>query len=152
MRDFWTIYNQSFWTKAKTKSFVITTLVVITGIFLMANISSIISKVEDAGVFGDGADESKVYVVDDAGSLTEVLQQQLDAVESGLILESSDDSIDGPRTQISEGKIKSFLVLSVNDAQTIQATYTSENANEVENSMVIREALQNLQTNLKATS
>lgn len=152
MRDFWTIFNQSFWTKAKTKSFVITTLVVIAGIFLMANISSIISKVQNVGVFGDSVDESIVYVVDETGSLKEPLQLQLDAVDSGLILKTSNDSIDELKTLISEEEIKSFLVLSVNDSQTILATYTSENANENENPMFIRDALQNLQTNLKATS
>ena len=152
MRDFWTIFKQSFWTKASTKSFIITTLVVIAGIFLMANISSIISKVQDIGVFGDGADESEIYVIDETGSLKTPLQQQLDAVDSGLILITSNDSIDELKAQISDEEIKSFLVLSVNDAQTIQATYTSKNANEIENPMVIREALQNVQTNLMAIS
>jgi len=152
MRDFWTIFKQSFWTKASTKSFIITTLVVIAGIFLMANISSIISKVQDIGVFGDGADESEIYVIDETGSLKTPLQQQLDAVDSGLILITSNDSIDELKDQISDEEIKSFLVLSVNDAQTIQATYTSKNANEIENPMVIREALQNVQTNLMAIS
>lgn len=152
MRDFWTIFNQSFWTKAKTKSFVITTLIVVAGIFLMANISSIISKVQDAGVFGDGADDSVIYVVDETDVLIEPLQQQLNVVESDLTLKSSNDSIDDLRTRISEEEIKSFLVLSLSDSQTIGASYTSENANEIEKTMVIRDALQNLQTNLKATS
>ena len=152
MRNFWTIFNQSFWTKAKTKSFVITTLIVVAGIFLMANLSSIISKIQGVGVFGEGTDDDTIYVIDDSGSLLEPLQQQLGKMESGLTLKSSNDSIDELKEQISEEEIKSFLVLSVNDSQTIEATYTSENASEFENPMVIRDALQNLQTNLKATS
>jgi len=152
MRDFWTIFNQSFWTKAKTKSFVITTLIVVAGIFLMSNLSSIISKVQEIGVFDGGADSSTIYVVDHSGSLLEPLQQQLDASESDLTLKSSTKSIDELKAQISEEEIKSFLELSVNEAQTIQATYTSENASEFENPGAIRDALQNLQTNLKATS
>lgn len=152
MRDFWTIFNQSFWTKAKTKSFVITTLIVVAGIFLMSNLSSIISKVQDIGVFDGGADSSTIYVVDHSSSLLEPLQQQLDASESDLTLKSSTKSIEELKTQISEEEIKSFLELSVNEDQTIQATYTSENASEFENPGAIRDALQNLQTNLKATS
>lgn len=151
MHDFWTIFNQSFWTKAKTKSFVITTLIVVAGIFLMANLSSIIAKVQDIGGFG-GADDHTIFVLDNSDSLIEPLQQQLDASESDLILKSSTDSIEELKAQVTDEEIKSFLVLSVNGDQTIQATYTSENASEYESPMAIREALQNLQTNLKATS
>jgi len=152
MRDFWTIFKQSFWTKAKTKSFVITTLIVVAGIFLMANLSTIISKVQDAGVFG-GADKDIIYVIDDSGSnLTEQLQQQLVAKDSGLTLKASTKSVQELEKQVSGEKINSFLVLQLNDIDTIQAIYTSKNANAIEQPMTLREALQNVQTNLKANS
>jgi ABC-2 type transport system permease protein len=152
MLDFWTIFKQSFWTKAKTKAFVITTLIVVAGIFLMANISTIISKVQEVGVFGDGANEDIVYVIDDSGSLVDQLQQQLDVKESGITLKATTDSILQLESQITDEKISSFLVLGINDADTIQATYTSKNANAFEQPMSIREALQSVQTNLKAST
>jgi ABC-2 type transport system permease protein len=152
MLDFWTIFKQSFWTKAKTKAFVITTLIVVAGIFLMANISTIISKVQEVGVFGDGANEDTIYVVDDTGSLVNPLQQQLDVKESGYTLKATTDSIQELENQITDEKISSFLVLELNDADTIQATYTSKNANAFEQPMSIREALQSVQTNLKAST
>lgn len=152
MLDFWTIFKQSFWTKAKTKAFVITTLIVVAGIFLMANISTIISKVQEVGVFGDGANEDIIYVIDDSGSLVDQLQQQLDVKESGITLKATTDSIKELGNQITDEKISSFLVLGINDADTIQATYTSKNANAFEQPMSIREALQSVQTNLKAST
>lgn len=152
MLDFWTIFKQSFWTKAKTKAFVITTLIVVAGIFLMANISTIISKVQEVGVFGDGANEDIIYVIDDSRSLVDQLQQQLDVKESGITLKSTTDSIQELENQITDEKISSFLVLGINDADTIQATYTSKNANAFEQPMSIREALQSVQTNLKAST
>ncbi|HEX9252026.1 MAG TPA: ABC transporter permease, partial [Ignavibacteriaceae bacterium] len=152
MLDFWTIFKQSFWTKAKTKAFVITTLIVVAGIFLMANMSTIISKVQEVGVFGDGANEDIIYVIDDSGSLVDQLQQQLDVKESGITLKATTDSIQDLENQITEEKISSLLVLGFNDADTIQATYTSKNANDFEQPMSIREALQNVQTNLKANT
>jgi ABC-2 type transport system permease protein len=152
MLDFWTIFKQSFWTKAKTKAFVITTLIVVAGIFLMANISTIISKVQEVGVFGDGANEDIIYVLDDSGSLVDQLQQQLDVKESGITLKATTDSIQELENQITDEKISSFLVLGVNKADTIQATYTSKNANAFEQPMSIREALQSVQTNLKAST
>lgn len=152
MLDFWTIFKQSFWTKAKTKAFVITTLIVVAGIFLMANISTIISKVQEVGVFGDGANEDIIYVLDDSSSLVDQLQQQLDVKESGITLKVTTDSIQELENQITDEKISSFLVLGVNEADTIQATYTSKNANAFEQPMSIREALQSVQTNLKAST
>jgi ABC-2 type transport system permease protein len=152
MRDFWTIFKQSFLIKAKTKAFVITTLIVVAGIFLMANLSSIISKVQDAGVFRDGPDENTIYVIDDSGSLINQLQQQLDLKESGITLKATTDSVQELENQITDEKISSFLVLILNDADTIQASYTSKNANAVEQPMTIRGALQSVQTNLQANA
>ncbi|MGB2993035.1 MAG: ABC transporter permease [Paenisporosarcina sp.] len=152
MRDFWTIFKQSFWTKAKTKSFVITTIIVVAGIFLMANLSSIISKVQEVGVFGDGTDKDTIYVIDDSGSLMAQLQEQLDAKDSDLTLKSTTEPVQELEKQVKDEKITSFLVLQLNDYDTIQATYTSKNANAIEQPITLREALQNVQTNLKANS
>ena len=152
MRDFWTIFKQSFWVKAKTKAFVITTLIVIAGIFLMANLSSIISTVQDIGVFGDGAEEDTIYIIDESGSLLDQLQQQLNAQDSGLTLKRTTESVQELENQVLDEKISSFLVLQLNDADTIQAIYTSKNANTNEQPSIIRDVLQNVQTNLKANS
>jgi len=150
MRDFWTIFKQSFWTKAKTKSFVITTLIVVAGIFFMANLSSIISKVQDVGVFSGGLDDHTILVVDKSGSIVTQLQRQLDMSDSGITLKVTTNSNDELEKQITDKEIASFLVLVVSDTDTIQASYISENANAFEIPMTIREALQSVQTNIKA--
>lgn len=152
MRDFWTIFKQSFWTKAKTKAFLITTLIVIAGIFLMANLSTIISKVQDAGVFGSDAEKDTIYVVDESGYLIEPLQEQLKATESGITLKATSDSTEKLEQQIVDEKISSFLLLEVDETETIVATYTSENANAFDEPMKVREALQSVQTSIKANS
>ncbi|MDX1806838.1 MAG: ABC transporter permease, partial [Paenisporosarcina sp.] len=71
---------------------------------------------------------------------------------SGITLKATTDSIQELENQITDEKISSFLVLGINDADTIQATYTSKNANAFEQPMSIREALQSVQTNLKAST
>ncbi|MGE6489056.1 ABC transporter permease [Paenisporosarcina sp. NPDC076898] len=152
MRDFWTIFKQSFWTKAKTKSFVITTLIVVAGIFLMANIATIITKIQDAGVFGFGPEKDTIYVVEENVQLLDQLQQQLNASETGITLKATSKTVDELEQQITDEKIASFLVLELDETETIQATYTSENANAFEQPMKVREALQSVQTNIKANS
>ncbi|EPD50699.1 hypothetical protein HMPREF1210_02669 [Paenisporosarcina sp. HGH0030] len=152
MRNFWTIFKQSFWTKAKTKSFVITTLIVIAGIFLMANIATIITKIQDAGVFDGGAEKDTIYVVEEDGKLLNQLQQQLKASESDITLKATSKSVEDLEQQITDEKIASFLVLKLDETDTIQATYISKNATDFEQPMQVREALQTVQTNIKATS
>ena len=46
MHSFWIIFKQAFLTKARTKSFIITTLVVAASFFLLANLSNIIALVD----------------------------------------------------------------------------------------------------------
>ncbi|MGB3260469.1 ABC transporter permease, partial [Paenisporosarcina sp.] len=152
MRDFWTIFKQSFLTKAKTKSFVITTLIVVAGIFLMANLATIITKIQDAGVFGGGPEKDTIYVVEENSQLLDPLQQQLNASESGITLKATTKTVDELEQEITDEKIASFLVLELDETETIQATYTSKNANAFEQPMTIREALQSVQTNIKANS
>lgn len=152
MRDFWIIFKQSFWTKAKTKSFVITTLIVIAGIFLMSNISSIISKIEDAGIFGDDVNKNEVMVIDESDRLLGPLQNQLSLTDSDIVLVASSESVEELEQNIKDEEITSFLQLSLDESNTIQATYTSESANAIEQPMNIQEALQSVQTNIKAES
>lgn len=152
MLDFWTIFSQSFWTKAKTKSFIITTLIVVAGIFLMANLSGIISKVQEVGIFGDDVDVNTVYLVEDSSNLGVQLEKQLDQLNSDIKVKVTTNSMDELAQQIKDEEISSFLVLALDHTNTIQATYTSKNANDFEQPMMIREALQNVQTNLKAKS
>ena len=47
MREFMIIFNQAFVTKAKTKSFIITTALMIAAIFLFANMGKIIDTVQN---------------------------------------------------------------------------------------------------------
>ncbi len=152
MGDFWTIFKQSFWTKAKTKSFIITTLIVVIGIFFMANLPSIIAKVQDTSLFEGGADANIVHVIDKSGRLVELLQQQLDVTESGIQLKPTGNSLEKLEQQIMDDEISSFLVLHLEGAGSIRATYSSENASAFELPMKLREALQNVQTNIKANS
>ena len=47
MREFMIIFNQAFVTKAKTKSFIITTALMIAAVFLFANMEKIIDTVQN---------------------------------------------------------------------------------------------------------
>src|SRR5690606_41881471 len=74
MHSFWIIFKQAFMTKARTKSFIITTLVVVAAFFLLANISNIIA------VFGgDERDENVLHVLEEARGLVPDLPARVEA-------------------------------------------------------------------------
>ncbi|PID20915.1 hypothetical protein CSV61_11850 [Sporosarcina sp. P3] len=147
MREFWIIFKQSFITKAKTKSFFITTLIMIAGIFLFANLPSIIDKV--GKMMGSGEDE-RVVVVDQSGVLFDRLHEQLQRNEQGILLEQTEDSQDQLLEKVKSEEIEAFVELSFDTEQTIQASYTTGSLVDQFLPSALQEALQNIQTEVKA--
>jgi len=147
MREFMIIFMQAFMTKAKTKSFIVTTAIMIASIFLFANLSSIIDSVKS--VTG-GDSEEALYVIDNSGVLVDQLAAQFNTNESGISIEESKESVQTLTQQVSEGEIDSFLAVGLSSSNTIEATFTSMNAMELNLPMMIGDALQSIQTEIKA--
>ena len=83
MREFMIIFKQAFMTKAKTKSFIITTAIMIAAVFLFANMEKIIDTVKS--VTGGDSDSAEVLqVIDESGVLADRLKVQFEANESGI--------------------------------------------------------------------
>ncbi|MFC4714011.1 ABC transporter permease [Planococcus dechangensis] len=143
MHSFWIIFKQAFKTKAMTKSFLITTLVVVAFFFLLANLPKIID-----GFDGDDNAQQILPVLDTSGNYTEPLQLQLAQLDSALQLETTKLTEAELRTSVEEGSIDAFLVLEGEDR--IAARYVAESANELGQAMGIENALQNLQTAMVA--
>ncbi|MFC5591753.1 ABC transporter permease [Sporosarcina soli] len=149
MREFMIIFKQAFVTKAKTKSFIITTAVMMVAIFLFANMGKIIDSVQDM-TGGDDESEAVLLVRDDSGVLIEKLKMQFEANESGTTVESSDQSEQQLTEQVKEGEIDSFLTLALDDTKTIHAKYTTMSAMEFTLPMMLQDALQSIQTEMQA--
>lgn len=148
MREFWIIFIQAFLTKAKTKSFIITTAIMVAGVFLFANLPKIIDTVQS--VTGSGDQEEVLYVVDESGVLIDRLKAQFSVNESTLIIKSTDESAQTLTKQVEEGAIDSFLTVGLDSAQKISATYTSMSSMEFVRPMMIEDALQSIQTEMQA--
>lgn len=145
MRDFWIIFKQAFLSKAKSKTFLITTAVVVAGIFLLANITTIIEA------FDDGEEESTaIPVVADNEAIVDRLGEQLTAMGEETGLEVTGDSRDELVGQLEEGEIDSFLILRVPGGDSIEAEYVSESSEMFGFPMMLQEALQSMQTEMRA--
>ncbi|PIC85306.1 hypothetical protein CSV72_14400 [Sporosarcina sp. P20a] len=147
MREFWIIFKQSFITKAKTKSFFITTLIMVAGIFLFANLPSIMDKV---GQMMGSDEDDRVLVVDESGVLFDRLHEQLQLNEQGISLELTEDSQDQLSEKVQSEEIEAFMELSFDAEQTIQASYTTGSLVDQFLPSALQDALQNIQTEVKA--
>lgn len=146
MREFWIIFKQSFLTKAKTKSFFITTLIMVAGIFLFANLPGIIDKIGEL----TGSDEQdRVVVIDRSGVLFDRLDEQLGQVD-GISLETSEDSNEQLQEQVKSEEIEAFMELDLDPQQTISATYTTGSLVDQFLPSALQDALQTIQTEVKA--
>ncbi|MFP3358589.1 ABC transporter permease [Planococcus sp. SIMBA_143] len=139
MYSFWIIFKQAFKTKAMTKSFMITTLVVVASFFLLANLPSIIESFD-----GDDNSQQTIQVVDGTGQYTEALQAQLDQQDSAIQLEASALSEEQLRADVEAGEMDAFLVIEGDDE--ITARYIAESATESAQAAELENALQSLQT------
>lgn len=144
MREFGIIFKQAFLSKAKTKSFVITTAIMIAAIFLFANISKIIDTVQT--LTGSGDSEQVLYVKDESGELADRLSAQLSDVKVELTNEPKETILDKVKSE----EIDSLLTVSVNQQGIINAEYTTMSLMDFAIPMQIQEALQSIQTEMKA--
>ncbi|MGB6406814.1 MAG: ABC transporter permease [Planococcus donghaensis] len=145
MHSFWIIFKQAFITKARTKSFIITTGVVVAAFFLLANISNIIAIFD-----GDENEENTLHVVSETPVLLENLQAQL------ALMNSEIEAVPTPlpeadlQESITEGTIDDYLVLMLDGQLT--ARYVSESANEMGGGAEIENAVQAIHTAMTAES
>ncbi len=149
MREFMIIFKQAFVTKAKTKSFIITTAIMIAAIFLFANMDKIIDSVKSV-TGGDNESAQVLQVIDESGILVDRLTAQFEANGSDMTVEKASESEQALTDQVKEGEIDSFLTLTLDETNTIQANYTSMSSMEFTLPMMIQDALQSIQTEMKA--
>ena len=147
MREFWIIFKQAFTSKAKAKSFIITTLIMMVAIFLLANISKIIDTVQD---MTGGEEEEILHVVDTSGVLIDPLRAQLETEESGIVVKATEESEQELTDKVTSEDIDSFLTLSVDEQGTIHANYTTMSMMDFSLPGRIQDALQSIQTEMKA--
>lgn len=147
MREFFLIFKQAIITKGKTKSFLITTAILIASMFILANISSIIDKVQD--VTGS-EEETTLHVLDESGQLFEPLVAQFETEEAEVQLVESTETEEVLKEQVRDGDIDSALLLNLSEAGQIETTYYSMSSMEFLVPTMLQESLQSLQTARKA--
>lgn len=144
MSSFWIMLVHTYWSKLKTKSFTVTTILLVAAIFLISNINKIFSLF-------DGDNVKRIAVLDESGAaLFEPLKTNAAAIDQNIKLEKASGNETALKKQVSDGKYDGYLVLSLDDNQLPKAIYRSENANDSDTSDQLKTALQTVKGKMAA--
>ncbi|MDT9023454.1 MULTISPECIES: ABC transporter permease [Rossellomorea] len=144
MNNFFLILSQSYFSKLKAKSFIISTVIIAAALVLLANFDSIISNFSDD-------DTSKIAVQDETGNLYDPLVQQLKIMNSEIELEPATQSMEEIEKNIESEELKGLLILSESDEGLPQALYKSNSLSDSNVSGELQVALQNVKSSLAAS-
>lgn len=140
MNNFLIILFHTYFSKLKTKSFLVTTILTAVILITLTNIPRIIEFFEKDG------DVEKVAVIDTSGQLFQPLVEQLKITNQDLELIPFSDSIEAAEQKVEEGEYIGVLQLTMTSEQLPAANYKSMSMAE---SVVVTElqtALQQIKT------
>lgn len=136
MNKFWIVAMHTYIQKVKSKSFIISTGIILLFIAAFSNLDRII------GLFGD--EEEKIGVVSSSGEYFTSLQEQLKASGSELALETYDSESKAQKAE-KEGDISGYLLLKDQDGVPA-GTYKAASIADSTESTELQNALQQVQT------
>ncbi|MEH7180800.1 ABC transporter permease [Neobacillus vireti] len=145
MNKFWIILFHTYFSKLKTKSFLITTLLTVVITLGLTNMSSIIE------VFDKGSDKEKVAVLDETGQLYAPLKEQMNVLNKNLELTEFNGTEKEAEKAVEEGKYTGVVELRYDQDQLPEATYKAMSVADSTLSTDLQTGLQQMKTALAAS-
>lgn len=139
MSKFGIVLSHTYFSRIKSKAFIITTLVVILFLFAVANIQSIIELFSS-----DDVDE--IAVIDETGMLFTPLQEGVLTVDEDIKLIPFEGNIEEGKAAVEEDSYFALLVLGLDEQDLPKATYVSNNGMESFQGTMIEQQLQQIKT------
>lgn len=145
MNNFWIIMFHTFFTKLKTKSFVITTILTLLIVLGLTNMNNIINFFDK-----DGGKE-KVAVLDETNLLFEDYQQQMKAINEDIKLSKINKTKDKAIEDVKNDKYKGLLILSFDENKLPAANYHAKSIADTALSGDLEIGLKQLKTMMAAS-
>jgi len=124
MNKFWIVLAHTYWTRFKSKSFLITTAIFLVFILGLANIQSII------GIFDSEDEQDTVAVIDQTDELYDMLSENVDQRDNDIALELYDGTIEEAEEAVKSGDYIGILSLQSNqDNLPVASYYTDQLSN-----------------------
>lgn len=141
MNKFWIVLGHTYFSKLKSKAFIISTVIALLFIYGLANIQSIIE-------FIAGDEEKRVAVIDQTDRLYEPLRQSVQQVDSTIEIVKFEDTEEAGKTAVKEEEFDALLTLDFTEDGLPQATLYENDAAESLIEMTLEQQLQNIKVAL----
>ena len=140
MNKFWIVLAHTYASKVKTKSFIISTAVMLGLLLIVSNLSAIIN-------FFDKDEVDRVAVIDESGSFYQPLEEQLklSGSETELTEAASEETA---KKQVEAEDITGYLIIGTDAAGLPQGTYKSNTIANSDISAELSQALTNVKNQL----
>ncbi|MBD8067731.1 ABC transporter permease [Bacillus sp. PS06] len=117
MNKFWIILWHTYWTKLRSKSFIITTIITALLVVGVTNIESIIEMINK------NDKKESIAVIDDTGELYPAFEQQLSMINNELNIEQVDGSEQDLEGKVIDGEYTGLLTITYDQEQLPQGLY-----------------------------
>lgn len=144
MNSFWIILFHTYWTKVKTKSFIITTVITLLLILGLTNLQSIIQ------VFNGEDEADKIAVIDNTNELYASIAAMSETLQEGIVLEDYVDGEAEAKQKVEDGTYQGLLILDYDDENLPQASYYSMDITDSSTATGIETAVQAVKGQLAA--
>lgn len=145
MSKFGIMLGHVYVSKLKSKSFIITSIILLIGVLILGNINRMIDLISG----GDTKD--RVAVLDQTSSVFEPFQQQLKKMNQDIELVKVNKSESELEKAVAKGKYEGFLVVSLDQTNLPQATFKAPTLTNTELSSQLTQALQTVKSNMAAS-
>ncbi|MCP3741614.1 ABC transporter permease [Rossellomorea sp. BNER] len=135
MNNFWLMLSHSYFSKLKTKSFILTTVIVVAAIFLLVNFENVVTNFT-------GEDEPPKVAVLDEGNLYKPFSTQLAQLNDEIQVEKVTLNEKALEKAVKDGEYEGYLILSQDHNDLPQGVYKSVS---ISNSEVWTELFNSLQ-------
>lgn len=136
MNKFWIVLGHTYFSRLKSKAFIISTLVVFLFIFGIANIQSIIQ------LFTGDDELEQVIVIDESGELFAPLETSISQVDEEVELIAYEESEEVGKSAVQNEEYDGLLILELDENNLPIATYYENNAAESSLQYTIEQQLQ----------
>lgn len=117
MNNFWIILWHTYFTKLRTKSFIITTILTVAIVVVISNINRIFD------VFDQNHGKEKIAVIDTTGSLNNLFTSQVKSINKDIKLETFDGTVSQAETAVKKGDYSGVIILRLNQENLPEATF-----------------------------
>lgn len=138
MNKFWIVLAHTYWTRFKSKSFLITTGIFLLFIIGIANVQSIV------GLFDGDNEPDIVGVIDETDSIYPTLSKSMEQMDTNFVLESVDGSLEEAEEMINNGEYIGVLQLSFNEENLPVGSYHTDQPSNTSVSNILENQLQQI--------